>query len=296
MIIGDPKELEKIKGFTRAYKKGCLENNINHIRFLGDGDRFNFTCQRTNICCKNFSDGERIILDPYDIYRLSRNRGMSTGRFLKLYADLRLDHDTHLPIALLRYQGEGNRNKCGFLRSYGCSVYKDRPLRCRLYPLGKISNGGVLYFCLINNCQCGDVENDRSWTIRGWVEESEAEPYIESQSFLNNIFENMDKPKFRELPEQVKLQFGNAIFDIDSSIKGLPPESRSSDEKNVMINIGKWAQDFLIARSYLDPDFDGVEYRAGEEGQSGYPPGGKSNLLSREHPLRDVSMAKILIP
>ncbi len=296
MVIGDPKELEKTKGFTRAYKKRCIDNNINHIRFLRDGDRFSFTCQRTNACCKNFTQQERIILDPYDVYRLSRNREMSTGRFLKLYADLRLDHETHIPTALLRYQGEGDRNKCNFLRSYGCSVYKDRPLRCRLYPLGKISNGGVLYFCLVNNCQCGDVENGRSLTIRGWVEESEAEPYIESQNFLNNIYENMDKPKFKKLPEQVKLQFGNAIFDIDSLIRGLPPQSIRSNKENIMINVGKWALDFLIDRSCLDPDYDKAEYRASEEGQSGYPPGGKSDFVSREHPLRDVSSAKILIP
>ena len=261
MKIGDPKELEKTKGFAGAYRQKCIENNINHIKFLGDGDTFNFTCQRLNVCCKNFKENERIILDPYDVYRLSRNRKMSTGRFLELCADLRLDHETHIPIALLKYQGEESRNKCGFLRSYGCSVYEDRPLRCRLYPLGRISDRGVSYFNLINNCPCGDVGDGRSWTIRGWVEESGTKAHLEFQGFLNDLYENIDRPKFKALPEQVKMQFGYTLFDIDSFIGDMPPESHPSNEEKVMMSISRWAQDFLIAQQCLDPSYNGVNYR-----------------------------------
>ncbi len=296
MNIGDPKELVKTRNFARAYKKRCKNNNINHIRFLADRDRFGFTCQRTNICCKNFTERERIVLDPYDVYRLSRNRRASTGRFLELYADLRLDHETHIPIALLKYQGEESRNKCSFLRSFGCAVYEDRPLRCRLYPLGIIWNRGASYFNLINNCPCGNDANSRSWTVRGWIAESKAEPYIENQRPLNDLYQNMNRSKYSALSDQVKLQFGYTIFDIDSFISSMPPESDRSSEKTVMTDIGRWARDFLIDRLCLDPGYDAADYRAVEERNCGYLRGRKANSISREHVLRDASTAKVLIP
>ena len=296
MNIGDPKALAKTKGFARTYEERCKENGINHDRFLGDGDIFSFTCQRTNICCRNFSEWERIILDPYDVYRLSRNRRTSTGRFLELCADLGLDHETDIPIALLKYQGQEDRNKCTFLRSYGCAVYEDRPLRCRLYPLGIIWNRGVSYFNLINNCPCGNDVNSRSWTVRGWIAESKAEPYIEYQGPLNNLYQNMNRPKYSALSEQVKLRFGYTILDIDSFISDMPPESDRSNEGRVMTDIGRWARDFLIARSCLDPGYDAADYRGVEKRNCSYLRGRKTNSISREHLLRDVSTAKILIP
>ncbi len=293
MKIGDPKELEKTKGFARAYRERCIKNNINHIGFLGYGDTFNFTCRRSNACCRDFKEGERIILDPYDLYRLSRNRRMSTGRFLKQYADLRLDHETHIPIALLKYQGKESHNKCSFLRSYGCLVYEDRPLRCRLYPLGRISDRGVSYFNLVNNCRCGDVGNGRSWTIRGWAEESKAEPYLEFQGFLNDLYENMDRPKFKALTKQVKLQFGNALFDIDSFIRNIPPKSRPSDEKGIMRSISEWGQDFLIAQGCLDPDYDKVDFRASETIGQDRPAARKKTFTASHHSTQDAPAERI---
>lgn len=296
MNIGDPKELVRTRDFARAYEKRCQNNNINHVRFLGDGDIFNFTCQRTNTCCRNFTERERIILDPYDVYRLSRNRRASTGRFLELYSDLRLDHETHIPIASLKYKGEESCNKCSFLRSYGCAVYEDRPLRCRLSPLGMISDRGISYFNLIDNCPRENDENSRSWTVRGWIEDSKAGRYIEFQNLLNDLYQNMNRSKYSALSEQVKLQFGYTIFDIDSFISSMLPESDRLNEGRVMRDIGRWARGFLIAHSCLDRDYDRADSHLVEEEKTGYPPWGKSNSVSGEHLLRDISTAKALIP
>lgn len=296
MNIGDPKELVKTKDFARAYENGCKNNNINHVNFLGDGDKFSFTCQRTNICCKNFTEQERIILDPYDVYRLSQNRKTSTRKFLELYADPILDHETHIPIALLRYQGEEYRNKCNFLRSFGCAVYEDRPLRCRLYPLGIISDRGVSYFNLIDNCPCEDDATNGTWTVRGWVAESKAERHIEFQSLLNDLYQNMNRSKYSALSKQVKMQFGYTIFDMDSFISSMPSESDRSYEERLMTDMGRWARDFLIARLCLDPNYDAADYRAGEKRNCSSPHKGKANSRSRDSLLRDVSTAKILIP
>ena len=112
MNIGDPRELYKIDGFAQDFIKSCQNNCINHQKFIGPDDRFAFACERTNVCCKNFSEEDRIVLEPYDVLRLSRRFNISTQRILHDFAELALDENTHFPIAFLTYKGKSRKNKC----------------------------------------------------------------------------------------------------------------------------------------------------------------------------------------
>lgn len=249
--VGDPRDLRKINGFEEAFKRRCETNNINHVKFLGPDDTFGFACKKLNTCCRNFIDSERITMDPYDVFRLSRDRKLSTGKILEKYAILTLDLETHIPIALLLYRGTEGRNKCHFLRSYGCSVYKNRPLRCRLYPLGKISSKEKSYFMLINNCPCGGSVCENKWTVNSWLAESECDPYIEYQQFLTELFEDCDLEIFKSLPDNVKMEFGKTIYDLDSFIAKLPSDLKLKNEREIMIRLSEWAREFMMARGCL---------------------------------------------
>ncbi len=83
---------------------------------------FSFACRRCRTCCRN----KKIQVNPYEITRLARNRGLSTSDFIKRY--------TTEAGTCLTWDAEG---RCLFLGSRGCMVHKDRPLVCRLYPLGR---------------------------------------------------------------------------------------------------------------------------------------------------------------
>ena len=83
---------------------------------------FSFSCARCCRCCSN----KIIRLNPFETARLSRNLGMSTSRFLQSH--------TEAGGTALRRNPDG---ACPFLSAGGCAVYPDRPLVCRLYPLGR---------------------------------------------------------------------------------------------------------------------------------------------------------------
>ena len=83
---------------------------------------FAFSCMRCLACCRN----KKIQINPYEIARLARNRRLSTADFLDRY--------TTEGGTFLTWDAEGT---CVFLDSQGCSVHEDRPLVCRLYPLGR---------------------------------------------------------------------------------------------------------------------------------------------------------------
>ena len=93
---------------------------------------FSYECHACRRCCHN----KLIQLNPYEIARLSRNRGISTGEFIEQY----LAPDG----PYLRFR---ENTGCVFLTERGCGVHPDRPLVCRLYPLGRhLSADGVEHF------------------------------------------------------------------------------------------------------------------------------------------------------
>jgi len=83
---------------------------------------FSYECHACQRCCHD----KLIQVNPYEIARLARNRGISTGEFIDQYLS------TEGPY--LRFL---ENTACVFLTEQGCSVHPDRPLVCRLYPLGR---------------------------------------------------------------------------------------------------------------------------------------------------------------
>jgi len=86
--------------------------------------RFGYVCNRCRKCCYD----KGIQLNPYEVARLARNRGMSTSEFRAAWT--KDGAGLHL--------GQREDGACVFLGSEGCSVHADRPLVCRLYPLGRV--------------------------------------------------------------------------------------------------------------------------------------------------------------
>ena len=88
---------------------------------------FSYQCNACSRCCHN----KAIRVGPYEILRLARRLGMTTTEFIALH--------TEAGGTVLRTRGEDDR-ACIFLGDQGCSVHPDRPIACRLYPLGRWSD------------------------------------------------------------------------------------------------------------------------------------------------------------
>jgi len=87
------------------------------------------TCSRKGTCCH----GNRVMLNPWELACLSREKGITPKEFRDLYCDL--------GGIRLRFDGAaGWREKraCSqYIENFGCSVHLGRPLACRLFPLGR---------------------------------------------------------------------------------------------------------------------------------------------------------------
>jgi uncharacterized protein len=104
---------------------------------LFETDSICFNCHKDiscfNECCKK----SEVVLTPYDIIRMKNHLGITSGEFLKKYTyPFEMDADGMPGIKLLK---EEDGSGCKFVTSEGCSIYEERPLACRYYPLGLLS-------------------------------------------------------------------------------------------------------------------------------------------------------------
>lgn len=88
---------------------------------LSRDSAFGFSCGRCMGCCRN----KKIQLNPYEIARMASHLGISTTEFIADYT---------ARGTVLKNREDGT---CIFLKKNDCSIHPDRPLVCRLYPLGR---------------------------------------------------------------------------------------------------------------------------------------------------------------
>ena len=84
---------------------------------------FSYQCNACKRCCHN----KAIRVTPYEILRLARRLGLSTTDFIA--------HHTVAGGTVLRTRDDDDA--CVFLNERGCGVHPDRPVVCRIYPLGR---------------------------------------------------------------------------------------------------------------------------------------------------------------
>ncbi len=128
------------------------------------GTPFSYACHACGRCCH----GRRISLSPYEVVRLAANRGLSTGALLERFA-------TRDGTAL-RHRPDGG---CVFLGERGCTVHPDRPLACRLYPLGAVALGdGPPGFVELEPHPRSEGVYGEDGTVGDYLASQGAEPYL----------------------------------------------------------------------------------------------------------------------
>jgi len=132
---------------------------------------FTFWCHAGLSCFNQCCRQAVIIVSPYDILRLARRLGLSSGEFLKRYTYREVEEKSRLPLVLLRPPRDAE-NGCPFLTPQGCAVYEDRPAACRLFPItqgSRLTEQGMedYYFCRVLPF-CQGFAEAREWTVASW--------------------------------------------------------------------------------------------------------------------------------
>ncbi len=138
---------------------------------------FSYECHACRRCCHN----KLIQLNPYEIARLARNQGISTGEFIEQYLSPGGPY--------LRFL---ENTACVFLTEHGCGVHPDRPLVCRLYPLGRrLSAKGVEYYTRLTPHPESEGVFGDSGTIADFLATQDATEFVAAADQYLELFYRM---------------------------------------------------------------------------------------------------------
>ena len=106
-------------------------------------------CSGCSSCCRSMS--ETILLDPYDMYLLTKGLQMTFDQLMETHLELLLVDGVILPNLMM----DSATDSCNFLNEEGrCSIHPYRPGICRLFPLGRLyENGSFSYFLQKDECE-----------------------------------------------------------------------------------------------------------------------------------------------
>lgn len=127
---------------------------------------FSYTCHACSRCCHD----KAIQVNPYEVARLAQNRELSTTELRSRY--------TEANGTILKRTAAG---ACVFLTQQGCGVHPDRPLVCRLYPLGRrvTAEGEERFHELAPHPQT-EGEYGTSGTVDAFLSRQGVQPFIEA--------------------------------------------------------------------------------------------------------------------
>ena len=118
-------------------------------------------CRGCSKCCES-DMGDTIVLDPYDIFNLTKGTKKSFDELLTAFqVELGMKDSIILPHLKMD-------KGCSFLNDEKrCSIHSFRPSICRLFPLGRIYNDkGFNYFLQTGECA---IEKRGEIRVEEWI-------------------------------------------------------------------------------------------------------------------------------
>lgn len=158
---------------------------LNDMAKLGCND-----CAGCSSCCRGM--GNTIVLDPYDVWRLTGGLGVSLQQLLAGHLELNVVDGIILPNLKLA----GDSEQCTFLNEAGrCSIHPYRPGICRLFPLGRYyEDDGFRYILQVHECE---KQNRSKVKIRKWMDTPDMERYdayiADWHAFLSKLRAKLEK-------------------------------------------------------------------------------------------------------
>lgn len=165
-------------------------------------------CKGAASCCHGM--GKSIILDPYDVYRLTTGLKLS---FEQLLAD-RIELNVVDGIILPNLKMSGEYESCAFLREGKCSIHALRPGICRLFPLGRYyENHSFHYILQIDECP---LRSRTKVKLSKWLDIPELGRYEEFVKewhyFLNEVEDIIKTAQDDRLVKNLNMYLLNSFY------------------------------------------------------------------------------------
>jgi Fe-S-cluster containining protein len=188
-------------------------------------NEFKFRCHKAVKCFTKCCSDIDIMLTPYDVLRMKNCLGITSSEFLDKYTVMKIDDKSSHPYAYLK-MGEDKERKCPFVVvPDGCTIYTDRPVSCRYYPIGQAtlkkgigsSGEGIHeeFYFFVKEKHCLGYHEDTKWTVQSWREDQGAEHFDSMNREWKEVLMRRNLPGKQELDPRKQTQFFMASYDLD---------------------------------------------------------------------------------
>ncbi len=169
--------------------------SINTLENISDGKVYdiNDTVKANTYGCGGCSDcchdvGELVVLTPFDVYEMVKYLNIEFDNLLNKKIVLRENNKIKLP-----YLNMKDDKGCSFLdKENRCSIHKNRPNICRLFPLGRVYQGDDFkYFLQVGNCP---KDNLGEVSVSEWIG---IDNYDKNKEFILNWYKFIKALTFR---------------------------------------------------------------------------------------------------
>ena len=136
-------------------------------------------------CCKGMEAS--IVLDPYDVYRLTQKTGKSFNELINDKIEINIVDGIMLPNMRM----DPDTNACGFLLSDNrCAIHDARPGVCRMFPLGRYWEDDEHFYYILQKGEC-NKDNLTKIKVRKWIGIDNIESYnsyvIQWHSYIKKV-------------------------------------------------------------------------------------------------------------
>jgi uncharacterized protein len=181
-------------------------------------EAFGYICRGCSNCCPH----KIIQVNPYEIARLARFFGISTAEFRETY--------TEQGGAILKRDAE---DTCIFLDGDGCSVHQERPLVCRLYPLGRRvePDGAETWGHTVPHPQ-SEGEYTKAGTIADFIAAQGALPFMQAADDYADWVRKAHAA-MENAPESVRSDPAGDLLDMDAAISEYCAANRQEEPDDI---------------------------------------------------------------
>jgi Fe-S-cluster containining protein len=187
-------------------------------RVLGDSDLVQLSCGISGCSSNCCTKSAPIILNPYEIAMICRERGMSYEDLLDI---VETDRAKGFPLVMLPRDPS-----CHFWTGRGCSIYRARPLACRLYPLGRVFDRGRSHIVLPDLNICSGLSSSPAKTVAEYLREQDTEIFIQMADHWINFVSEMERLPLSDKPV-TSVAFHMLVYSPDTPSSPDPAQSDS---------------------------------------------------------------------
>ena len=161
-------------------------------RVLVDTDLVQLSCGidgcSSNCCTKSAP----IVLNPYEIAMICHDRNTTYEDLLDV---LETDRVNSFPLIMLQRDPA-----CHFWTGRGCSIYRARPLACRLYPLGRVFDHGRSHIVLPELNVCSGLSSSPSKSVADYLKDQDTEVLIKMADHWIAFVSEMERLPLADKP------------------------------------------------------------------------------------------------